>query len=99
MGLWKFNTYENDRERNRNAGVPFDVQYADIDYMDAYKDFTIDPVNFRGLKEYFSQLNANGIRTIIILSPGTLDDQKSYRPTIEGLKQDVYINWANGKQQ
>ena len=62
-------------QRNRDAGIPLDVQYADIDYMDATKDFTIDPINYRGLKEYFNQLNEDGIRTIIILDPATIDDQ------------------------
>jgi len=83
-------------QRNRDAGVPFDVQYADIDYMDAFKDFTIDPINYRGLKEYFAQLNVDGIRTIILLDPGLFDDQKYYRPTIEGIEQDVFIQWENG---
>lgn len=44
-----------------------DVQYADIDHMDERKDFTIDPVNFNGLKEYFDELRSQGMRTIIIL--------------------------------
>lgn len=44
-----------------------DVQYADIDHMDERKDFTIDPVNFNGLREYFNELRSQGMRTIIIL--------------------------------
>jgi maltase-glucoamylase len=83
-------------KRNRDAGVPLDVQYADIDYMDANKDFTIDPINFQGLKQYFAQLHTEGLRTIIILDPGTFNDQLYYKPTIEGVKQNVYITWENG---
>lgn len=83
-------------KRNRDAGVPLDVQYADIDYMDAQKDFTIDQKNFRGLKEYFAQLNNEGVRTIVILDPGTIDDQVYYQPTIEGIKEDVFIKWDDG---
>ena len=64
-------------QRNRDAGIPLDVQYADIDYMDAEKDFTIDPKNFQGLKEYFTELNNDGVRTIVILDPGTIDDQNN----------------------
>jgi alpha-glucosidase (family GH31 glycosyl hydrolase) len=51
-------------QRNRDTGIPLDVQYADIDYMDAAKVFTIDPINYKGLKEYFHQLNSDGIRII-----------------------------------
>jgi len=83
-------------QRNRDAGIPFDVQYADIDYMDAAKVFTIDPIRYRGLKEYFRELNRDGIRTIIILDPGMMDDQQTYLPTIEGIQEDVFIKWDNG---
>ena len=83
-------------QRNREAGIPLDVQYADIDYMDAAKDFTIDGKNFQGLKEYFRQLNNDGIRTVIILDPGTIDDQTYYTPTIDGIKNDVFIKWDDG---
>ncbi|CAF3769343.1 unnamed protein product [Rotaria sp. Silwood1] len=84
-------------KRNRDADIPLDVQYADIDYMDAEKDFTVDPINYRGLKEFFSQIRTDGMRTIVILDPGTIDDQKYYAPTIEGIKEDVFIKWENGR--
>jgi len=44
-----------------------DVQYADIDYYDERKVFTIDNVAFAGLSEYFDQLRREGLRTVIIL--------------------------------
>ena len=84
-------------QRNREAGVPLDVLYADIDYMDAEKVFTVDPENYRGLKEYFEELNADGIRTIIIVDPGMIDDQQWYQPTIEGVKEDVFIRGEDGQ--
>jgi lysosomal alpha-glucosidase len=80
-------------EQNRRVGIPFDVQYVDIDYMDAKKDFTVDPIHFRGLKQYFSQLNGDGIRTVIILDSGLIGDQEHYAPTIEGIEEDVFIKW------
>ncbi|CAM4768266.1 unnamed protein product [Rotaria magnacalcarata] len=84
-------------KRNRDAGIPLDVQYADIDYMDAAKDFTISPKHFQGMKEYFAQLNSEGVRTIVILDPGTIDDQVNYKPTIEGIREDVFIKWDDAK--
>jgi alpha-glucosidase (family GH31 glycosyl hydrolase) len=84
-------------QRNRDAGVPIDVQYADIDYMDAEKVFTVDPIHYQGLKEYFQELNADGVRTIIILDPGMIDDQVSYQPTIQGIDEDVFIRGDDGE--
>ena len=43
------------------------MQYGDIEYMDGYKDFTIDPINFGGLPEYVDELKVEGTRFIIIL--------------------------------
>ena len=35
--------------------------------MDERKDFTIDPVNFAGLSDYFQELQAGGMHIVIIL--------------------------------
>lgn len=32
-------------KRVRDHGIPIDVSYADIDYMDHYKDFTLGDVS------------------------------------------------------
>lgn len=51
-----------------DAGIPFDVQWADIDAMDRRLDFTYDPVNFAGLPEFIEDtLHANGIPIHILI--------------------------------
>jgi alpha-glucosidase (family GH31 glycosyl hydrolase) len=36
----------------RVNGIPLDAQWADIDYMDRYRDFSVDPVSFGNLSHY-----------------------------------------------
>ena len=40
----------------RAHGIPYDVQYGDIDYMDRQLDFTVDPLNYVGLDQFVNQL-------------------------------------------
>ena len=44
-----------------------DVQFGDIDYMIRMKDFTYDPVNFKGLPDFVRSIRKDGVRYIIIL--------------------------------
>ncbi|KAM9216330.1 putative maltase-glucoamylase 2 [Dugong dugon] len=53
--------------RNRAAGIPYDVQYSDIDYMDGYKDFTYDNRTFCGLPEFVKELHSNGQKYVIVM--------------------------------
>ncbi|CAF2718675.1 unnamed protein product [Rotaria sp. Silwood2] len=80
-------------DRNRDAGVPLDVIYTDIDYMDSKKDFTIDPIHFRRINQYVALLKQDGIRTMVIIDPGMINDKDYYAPTIEGIQEDVFIRW------
>ena len=43
------------------------MQFGDIDYMIRQKDFTYDPVNFKGLPEFVRSIKKDGLRYIIIL--------------------------------
>ncbi|XP_006861322.1 PREDICTED: maltase-glucoamylase, intestinal-like [Chrysochloris asiatica] len=57
--------------RNRDAGIPYDVQYSDIDYMDGNKDFTYDNKSFSGLPEFINELHSNGQKYVIVMGyPG-----------------------------
>ena len=43
------------------------MQFGDIDYMIRQKDFTYDPVNYKGLPEFVQSIKKDGLRYIIIL--------------------------------
>ena len=63
-------------EENRAFGIPYDVQYADIDYMERQLDFTIDEINFSGLADYVTKIRTEyDMRFIIILDPAISADE------------------------
>ena len=81
--------------RTRDAGIPLDVIYADIDSFDARKDFTYDQVNFKGLNEYFAnELATEGLRSVTILDPA-IPNTKDYEPWTKFNDAKAYITWEN----
>ncbi|XP_076422557.1 maltase-glucoamylase isoform X7 [Peromyscus maniculatus bairdii] len=86
-------------DRNRAAQLPYDVQHADIDYMDQRKDFTYDPVNFKGFPEFVKELHNNGQKLIIILDPAISNNSlpsDPYGPYDRGSAMKIWVNSSDG---
>uniref|UniRef100_A0A8C1LW00 alpha-glucosidase n=1 Tax=Cyprinus carpio TaxID=7962 RepID=A0A8C1LW00_CYPCA len=77
------------------AKIPYDVQYADIDYMERQMDFTLDQVNFKELPALVDQMRADGMRFIFILDPAIAGNETkgSYPAFDTGIEKDVFIKW------
>ncbi|KAG8523333.1 putative maltase-glucoamylase 2, partial [Galemys pyrenaicus] len=89
------NKLKNVVERTREAGVPYDVQYFDTDYMDAKKDFTIDVKAYPDLSNYTAQLRQDGVKSVVIMNPGILNNI-SYLPYRNGTEKRIWIMGDNG---
>ncbi|XP_053073952.1 putative maltase-glucoamylase-like protein FLJ16351 isoform X1 [Acinonyx jubatus] len=82
-------------DRNRGAGIPYDVQYSDIDYMEGGKDFTIDKEAFPRLEDFAKDLHGQGMKYVIIMHPGILN-KSNYHPYETGSKKRVWI-WQDNE--
>ncbi|MBN2795553.1 MAG: alpha-glucosidase [Clostridia bacterium] len=50
--------------------IPLDTIYLDIDYMERYKNFTVDEERFPNFKAFVKEMRSRGIRLIPIIDAG-----------------------------
>ncbi|KAM8952382.1 sucrase-isomaltase, intestinal [Pelodytes ibericus] len=79
-----------------SAKIPYDVQYADIDYMERQMDFTLSK-EFAGLPDVVDRLRSDGMRFIIMLDPAiAANETEPYPSFTKGIEKDVFIKWGDG---
>jgi len=80
------------------AGIPLDTQWVDIDYMQNYRDFTLDSVNFAPTEvaKFVDQLHDNGQHFVPIVDPGIMvnENDATYQ---NGMKEGVFIRDVTGE--
>ncbi len=84
--------------QTQKAGIPIDVQWNDIDYMDDRKDFTFNKEKFTKLPQFVEELHAEGLHYIPIIDPGISSTEKagSYKPYDLGIEMDIFIKNSSG---
>ena len=67
--------------------IPMDGMWADIDYLDAYKIFTVSPA-YPTFKDSIANAKSKGIRFVPIIDPGVavVMDPETYKPFKTGLE-------------
>ena len=81
------------------ADIPLDTIWGDIDYMDEYKDFTWDPVNYpvSQIQSFTEELHQNHQQYVVIVDPGILNADESYKPYTDLISNSAaYIKDSNG---
>ncbi|CAK1586499.1 unnamed protein product [Parnassius mnemosyne] len=84
---------------NRDAGIPLDVQWNDLDYMKDGNDFTYDNVKFKDLPRFVKELHGVGMHYVVLMDPGVSAAEKpgTYPPFDRGLEMDVFIKNSTGQ--
>jgi alpha-glucosidase len=75
--------------------LPARAIYLDIDYMDAYRDFTFDKTAFPDPKAMVDDLHRMGFRVVAIVDPGILA-QVGNPVFDDGLARDVFLRNGAG---
>uniref|UniRef100_H0WFL7 Sucrase-isomaltase n=1 Tax=Otolemur garnettii TaxID=30611 RepID=H0WFL7_OTOGA len=103
LSRWNYGSLDVVKEvvkRNRDAGIPFDTQVTDIDYMEEKKDFTYDQVAFQGLPEFVQDLHDHGQKYVIILDPAISIEKRingaDYETYDRGSAAGVWVNESDG---
>lgn len=95
---WGYVTKEDFRKvasMHREHHVPLDMIYMDIDYMDAYKDFTLSPENMDGFEAFVKELKDDNIRLIPIIDAG-VKVEKDYPVYEEGVAKGYFCKRKDG---
>nr|WP_297765284.1 TIM-barrel domain-containing protein [uncultured Butyrivibrio sp.] len=96
---WSYMSADEIREvadKYDEAGIPLDMIYLDIDYMERYKDFTVDDKSFPDFPEFVQEMKNRGIHLVPIIDAG-VKIEEDYDVYEEGLSGDYFCKKENGE--
>jgi alpha-glucosidase len=92
-------------ETMRAFDIPMETIWLDIDYMDQYRDFTLDPVTFSpsGVADFFGWLHGNNQHFIPIVDgaiyiPNPQNASDGYDTYTRGNESGVFLTNPDGSQ-
>ncbi len=97
---WSYETADEVREvvrEHRERGIPLDMVYLDIDYMDDYKDFTIDSEKFPDFPSFVQEMKEQQVHLVPIIDAGIKKAEGTYSVYDEGMEKGYFCKDAEGK--
>ena len=95
---WGYTTKEDFQEvaeGYRKNGIPIDMIYMDIDYMERYKDFTVNKENFPDFPAFVQEMKDQNIRLIPIIDAG-VKVEPGYPIYEEGVEKRYFCQREDG---
>lgn len=95
---WGYTTKEDFRtvaKGYRENHIPIDMIYMDIDYMQSFKDFTVNEENFPDFPEFVQEMDDQDIRLIPIIDAG-VKVEPGYEIYEEGVKNNYFCKREDG---
>lgn len=96
---WSYMTADEVRQvarEHRERGIPLDSIYLDIDYMERYKDFTVNGDSFPGFGKFVEEMRGQGIHLVPIIDAG-VKIEEGYDVYEEGVAGDYFCKTQDGR--
>ncbi len=97
---WGYKTKEDYRQvvkGYRENHIPMDMVYMDIDYMQDYKDFTLNEENFSDFPAFVQEMKDQKVRLIPIIDAG-VKVEKGYSVYEEGVESGYFCKREDGSE-
>lgn len=95
---WGYKTKEDFRtvvREHRKHRIPLDLVYMDIDYMQDYKDFTVNEEEYPDFGAFVGEMKKQGIRLVPIIDAG-VKVEEGYSVYEEGVKEGYFCKREDG---
>ena len=97
---WGYKSEDDVREverRYRELGIPLDSIYLDIDYMERFKDFTVNEETFPDFPEFVKEMQEKHIHLVPIIDAG-VKIEEGYPVYEEGMEKGYFCKDEDGKE-
>ena len=100
MSRWDYRDENEVREvadKYRALGMPIDMMYLDIPYMDDYMDFTVSEERYPGFKEFNAEMAEKNLYLVPIVDAG-IKKKDGYPVYEEGREKGYYCTKEDGSE-